>query len=419
MSAVDALVAALAEASGAPAVGAAVSSGGSGVEVRTSPTEAASRRVEAGSITKPMVGTVLASLVARGDVDLGAPIRTWLGHGGGITLEHLATHTSGLPRLSPNHFSHPGYDRRDPYAAFDADLAVAGLASLADETTPGDYGYSNFGYQLLGVCLERIADAPLAALLDELVFRPLGMAGATADPDAGDLIPGHAEGHPTPHWRSPLIGPGGVLAPLADLHRFGAAVLDPPAGELGDAVRLATTPHVDAPGGQVGLGWRLHPAGLVHKDGGTAGFRTELVVHPESRTCVAAFVSSGDFELSGEMAMLSALGRDPGTSVPRPADPDDVVEEIAIATEVTGALGRGDAAGMRRPMARSTADFFTDELILGVWQQVVEPIGALGEPEATSAIRRQGLVEVTVDCGALRTLVSIDSARQVVGVRIV
>ena len=416
----ETLVAALAEASAAPAVGAAMSIGASAPVVRTRPADAALRRVEAGSITKPMVGTVLARFVVRGEVSHDAPIRTWLGTGGGITLEHLATHTSGLPRLAPNHFAHDGYDAEDPYAAYGADLAVAGLAAVAGETSPGAYGYSNFGYQLLGLCLERLADAPLAALLDELVFAPLGMTGATADHDVDlDLVPGHADGEPAPPWRILLAGPGGVLAPIADLHRFGAAVLEPPPGVIGDAIRLATEPRADVPGGQVGLGWRRHPAGLIHKDGGTAGFRTEVVVHPERRACVTTFVNDGGFGLGGEMATMAVLGRDPRESVPRPIDPVEVPDEVAIATEVADALGRRDPAGMRRAMAPSAAAFFTDDLILGVWTQVVEPLGPLDDPRVTAIVRRQGLVEVALQGGALRTLVSIDGARRVVGVRVV
>lgn len=61
-------------------------------------------RFEIGSLTKTMTATLLACLVGDGTVALGDPIGRWLdaGPNAGITLEELATHTSGLPRLAPN-----------------------------------------------------------------------------------------------------------------------------------------------------------------------------------------------------------------------------------------------------------------------------------------------------------------------------
>src|SRR5215470_17377672 len=62
-------------------------------------------RFEIGSITKTMTGAVLASLADDGIVRLDDEIGRWLDAGvnGDITLGQLATHTSGLPRLSPSH----------------------------------------------------------------------------------------------------------------------------------------------------------------------------------------------------------------------------------------------------------------------------------------------------------------------------
>src|SRR5580692_12620448 len=61
-------------------------------------------RFEIGSVTKTMTATLLASLVGDGVVALDDEIGRWLdaGPNAGITLEQLATHTSGLPRLAPN-----------------------------------------------------------------------------------------------------------------------------------------------------------------------------------------------------------------------------------------------------------------------------------------------------------------------------
>jgi CubicO group peptidase (beta-lactamase class C family) len=61
-------------------------------------------RFEIGSITKTMTAALLASLAGDGVLALEDEIGRWLdaGPNGNITLEQLATHTSGLPRLAPN-----------------------------------------------------------------------------------------------------------------------------------------------------------------------------------------------------------------------------------------------------------------------------------------------------------------------------
>lgn len=59
--------------------------------------------VEVGSFTKVITGTLLQQLAAQGTLTLDDPVERWLGvpAGTGITLRHLAEHTSGLPRLPP------------------------------------------------------------------------------------------------------------------------------------------------------------------------------------------------------------------------------------------------------------------------------------------------------------------------------
>lgn len=138
------------------------------------------------------------------------------GGNGHITLRQLATHTSGLPRPSPNAFDHDGYDAADPYAFFTAELAVAGLQEA--DLSEGGQAYSNFGYQILGPALEAAAGRPLAELYRCIVWDPIGMAGTVLH-DAGTdrLAPGRHRGRPVARWRSPVPGPGGVEVAVADM----------------------------------------------------------------------------------------------------------------------------------------------------------------------------------------------------------
>jgi len=77
-----------------------------GTAIRASPGDLpADGRFEIGSVTKTMTATLLALLAADGTLELDDEVSRWLpaGPNSGITLRQLATHTSGLPRLAPNH----------------------------------------------------------------------------------------------------------------------------------------------------------------------------------------------------------------------------------------------------------------------------------------------------------------------------
>jgi CubicO group peptidase (beta-lactamase class C family) len=131
-------------------------------------------RFEIGSVTKTMTATLLALLAADGTLNLDDEAGRWLraGPNGAITLRQLATHTSGLPAVAPN------FRPADPgnyWAAFTAELAEEGLRQAA--LTPGRR-YSNFGYQLLGLVLERAADQSYAALVADRLLVPLSMTSS-------------------------------------------------------------------------------------------------------------------------------------------------------------------------------------------------------------------------------------------------
>lgn len=132
------------------------------------------------SLTKPMATAVaLLRLVELGRLALTDPVSDWLPecrHLGSATVFHLATHTGGLPAWKPL------YKAEDPLrTAFNTPL----------ERLPGlGYNYSDLGYILLGVILERAGGEPLSTLCRRLVFEPLGMARTGFSPtNVGLAVP--------------------------------------------------------------------------------------------------------------------------------------------------------------------------------------------------------------------------------------
>ncbi|MFF1544271.1 serine hydrolase domain-containing protein [Streptomyces sp. NPDC058291] len=172
------------------------------------------RYVEIGSLTKVVTGTALVRMAAAGVLALDDPVERWLPEAPatGITLLHLARHTSGLPRLPPGRLP-----ARDPYAAFDA-AALRALLPRLDALVTGPPGereeYSNLGYAVLGAALRAAArGASYEEVVGEHVLRPLGVAEVAVRPDPGRrlLAPGRFGGSRAPWTMTGAILPAGGL----------------------------------------------------------------------------------------------------------------------------------------------------------------------------------------------------------------
>ena len=124
----------------------------------------------------------------------------------------------------------------------------------------GRVRYSNLGAGLLGLLLARRAGTTYDDLVETRVCRPLGLRDTrTAVPadDLGRFAEGHdRRGRATPHWHiTGLPGAGALRSTLADMAAFLACQLAPPAGRIGDAIRLTHQLRAGSGRMRVGLGW--------------------------------------------------------------------------------------------------------------------------------------------------------------------
>ncbi|MGK5640312.1 serine hydrolase domain-containing protein [Streptomyces sp. URMC 126] len=194
--------------------------------------------VEIGSFTKVLTGTLLTCLAADGVLGLDDPVGKWLPTttpSTGITLRHLADHTSGLPRLPPGLSS-----RADPYRSFTDEALRALLPRLGALATapPGEREtYSNLGYAVLGAALAAADGRPYAEALRARVLTPLGVADdVTPRPPANRrrLVPAGLFGRPSKPWTTDgaILPAGGLWAtPRATARVLTGLVLDRTLGE--------------------------------------------------------------------------------------------------------------------------------------------------------------------------------------------
>lgn len=266
---------------------------------------------EIGSITKVFTATLLADGVARGLWQLDTPVRDLMPAGarmperGGvpITLEHLATHTSGLPGSAvPVVRGTVAMLRgRDPYAGLDQDGLLARLAGTRLRRIPGTgrLRYSNLGFGLLGAALTNATGTSYGGLVTEWICGPLGLADTVthrqADADqAARLAAGHrGRGRPAEPWPlDGLAGAGALRSTADDLLRFLAVQADPTGSPLEEAIRMTHEPRSRGRRG-IGLGWMLMPQPdlLVWHNGGTGGFRSFAGFLPERGIGVVALAN--------------------------------------------------------------------------------------------------------------------------------
>ena len=264
---------------------------------------------EIGSLSKTFTASVLADMVRRGEVGLDDPISKYLPasvrvpsrNGKAITLRHLATHMAGLPRL-PDGYVPPRAD--NPYADYKEAQLYAFLNRHQLVRDPGEkVEYSNLGVGLLGHVLARAAQAKeFKTLVQRRVLDPLKMTSTRYGP-APKLVAGHdGRGRAVTHWDvAVLSGAGGLNASARDMLKFIDANVGPANSPVEKSLRIAHQPNlVDAATEQkAGLAWGIRERGgrtLLSHSGGTAGFRSFMVIEPGRNAGVVVLSNSGSFD---------------------------------------------------------------------------------------------------------------------------
>ena len=247
---------------------------------------------EIGAASMAFTGVLLADQVERGKVKLDDPMQKYLPKAAKtrlrnpthITFEHLATHTSGLPRLPDN--MQPA-DLRNPYADYTFQQMYAFLTDHELRRDPGEYELSMYGIGLLGVLLASREGVPYEELLVERIAKPCGMDDTCVELSSKQrrrlARPYDAELQVAKNWDYPgLTGGGGIRSTTNDMLKFIAANLADDDKPLTKALQLSHKKRLDLPGGMaIGLGWHLWPDGMtLFHDGISGGYATWLAVLP-------------------------------------------------------------------------------------------------------------------------------------------
>jgi serine-type D-Ala-D-Ala carboxypeptidase/endopeptidase len=295
---------------------------------------------EIGSITKTFTGTLLAQEVLDGRMNLSDAAQKFLPPDitarqigtRPVSLEDLATHYSGLPRMPANFApANPA----DPYAAYGVDWLWDSLNAAIPARAAGvGYEYSNFGYAVLGQLIARRAGVSYPELVSRSIFKPLQMTSSAVGL-ADTLRPRAAQGYgtngaPTPHWTLGGFTAAGAINSnatdmLAWIRANMAARRDDARNGLDRAMKLAQQARANiAPDGslRIGLGWMTTPTRDGHwHNGGTGGFASFAGFTDDGRRAVVLLSNKGG-------QTVDALG----LHLLNPASPlPEVLREVTLA----------------------------------------------------------------------------------------
>lgn len=280
---------------------------------------------EIGSISKQFVAAATLLNVEDGRLGLDDPIHKFLpslpGEWLGVTVRHLLTHTSGIP----------DYEEIRSYDVYRFRLIPEDVIRIAQsrpvDFAPGQgYYYSNTGYFLLSMIIERIEGKPLGQVLEARIFEPLGMTQTRmADPEA--LIPHRVSGYwvnkvnelinRNPTETSSTLAAGGLLTSVYDLVKWDEALYGDDL--LSAASKKVMWTPVILPNGEstnYGFGWSLRPFGELPQQshsGQVAGFNTSFTRLPDQEMCVIVFynryrVGTNYVKVAAIHAFLSGIG---------------------------------------------------------------------------------------------------------------
>jgi len=245
------------------------------------------------SLSKQFTATAVMLLVADGRLRYDDAVSTLLPDlpalARGVTVRHLLTHTSGLPAYEDFVPDTQTVQVRD--ADVPALIARAPRAMFAPGTR---YHYSNTGYVLLALVVERASGQRFADFLRRRVFDPLGMAGTVAFEAGRSTVPHRAYGYTVTGGAvrrtdqsntSATLGDGGIYSSADDLARWDRALARHTL-VAADAQRLAWTPPT-LPAGQAteyGFGWFVADSGgarRVWHHGQSRGFTNAILRYPD------------------------------------------------------------------------------------------------------------------------------------------
>jgi CubicO group peptidase (beta-lactamase class C family) len=298
-----------------------------------------------GSITKQFTSMMILQLVQQGRLKLDGKITEYLPDypkktGDRITIHHLLTHTSGIPGYTELPFFRDISRNPSAPAAF-----VKLFADSALLFEPGArFSYSNSGYFLLGVIIEKITGKPYEQVLKENILSPVNM-NSTGYDQHNPILKKRASGYQKDGFgyinaeyldMSLPYSAGALYSTVEDLYLWDRALYTDRL--LPEKTRdLLFAPYIPAFGGGYGYGWGIAkvPIGrtsdsviVIEHGGGINGFNTLISRIPSEQDLVVLLNNTGGVPLGAMSRAIRGILYDKPYDLPKRSLADTVLAAI-------------------------------------------------------------------------------------------
>jgi len=271
------------------------------------------------SLTKQFTAACILLLQERGRLNVHDPVSRYLSDlpaaWRAITIHQLLTHTSGIP----NNTSSPDGATRDRIGATPRQL-IGPVTDRPLDFPPGtNWNYSNTGYVLLGMIVEKVSGQSYADFLKINIFEPLEMTNSGYDTareilkeraSGYEVIDGHIANADFIDMTVPFSA-GGIYSTVEDMFRWNEALTENGKLLAPDSLKQMFTEYPEATheGQHYGYGVvisRLKFGRLLYyHGGGVEGFSSSIQRYPNDRVCIVIlsnFDSYKPWELGDHIA---------------------------------------------------------------------------------------------------------------------
>ena len=271
------------------------------------------------SLTKQFTAACILLLQERGHLNVHDPISRHLSGlptpWKAITIHQLLTHTSGIPNSTDT-----SKDAKVDDTELTAQQMIGPIADKPLDFAPGtNWRYSNTGYVLLGLIVEKISGQSYSLFLKTNIFEPLGMRDSGYD-KAKDVLKERASGYQIVDghianadffdMRLPFSA-GSIYSTVEDMYRWNEALTENGKLLSADSLQQMFTEYPEATHERQHYGYgvvisRLKFGRLLYyHGGGVEGFTSSIQRYPEDRVCIVIlsnFDSYKPWELGDHIA---------------------------------------------------------------------------------------------------------------------
>ncbi|HYX47865.1 MAG TPA: serine hydrolase domain-containing protein, partial [Sphingomicrobium sp.] len=307
-----------------------------------------------------------------------------------ITIRQLLSHTSGLQDFWPQ-----DYMFSDMTVPTTPQHIVDKWAKKPLDFEPGArWQYSNTGYVVAGMIVERVSGEPLLTFLNQRIFGPLGMSPLDQDNTNTPAFPAG--------YHRFALGPVRVARPPARGWLYAAGELSMTAADLAkwDIARLnrslipardwveQETPVLRTDGRTNGYGLGVYNTyarerHIINHGGEAVGFLTQNTVYPDTKDAIIVFTNS---DFSGATGTLTSGIEKIVLNSPEPALTNEE-DRLADVRTVYDALANGQ---VDRSKFTNNLNYYFDQSTLGDYRTSLGPLGAPQSITANGPPRLRG-----------------------------